>query len=795
MNKIFKRVGLLSLGIALAGGAAVALNVHKEAAGVSAAEQCFYTLDGTITGGSGGYAAESDITQGGYSWKVMGNTTMNPWRIGGNSITNEERPAYTTTVMAETVSKIEMSVGTASSITVSSIVLTVASDSTFDTVIDTRSETSVSANSTITFTPSSGKTWANAFYKFVFTVTVSGKSNRFIQLNAINFYKESTNPRGDLVINDLDAVYTVEAEETLSYTWTPASGSSATIVSASWSSNNIEVMTVEGNKLTAVAPGSAKVVLTAEDSLGELYEIQSAMIFVSNALPFEIGDTVALVASGVNKELSAINTSGSTHYGEGVEYSTDPAGLFTFEVEAGEADGSYSFVNDEKYLTWNSGNSLDVNATKSLNTSWYVIQYDDHQLIYNAASLTRVIWWNNGSTGQRFAAYERTQSADTWIYTSFAPLSEVPVRGTLSIVTEVPSSIRQNTVLEMQFNFVPADGDSATIASYTWSTNKTDVFTVSGDFVTASGVGKAKITINATDTNGQEYVQSTTDITVIEVVTGSYEKKTAVAVGDVVTLVCEADGTQIAGISSNIGTYVFYETAPADVFTFELEEGTADGSFAFLNGDKYLNWTDGNKITLADEKTGNSSWTIEFDGETDDAIITNVADATRKIGWNHGAPRFAAYTTAQTAIQLYGPAGSVLPEKEEADTFAQSFLDAVECHDNGATAPTFTTSWSDLADAYGNLSGEAKAYFVEGHADKNSADKVEQALARYDMLVTKYKEVCPEFISGRTIGNVYNAPITDANNGALMIIIASVALVSVVSVVTIVIIRKRRFHN
>ena len=46
------------------------------------ADEVVYTLDGTSTGGSSGYAAESDITQSGISWKVMGNTTMNPWRIG-----------------------------------------------------------------------------------------------------------------------------------------------------------------------------------------------------------------------------------------------------------------------------------------------------------------------------------------------------------------------------------------------------------------------------------------------------------------------------------------------------------------------------------------------------------------------------------------------------------------------------------------------------------------------------------------------------------------------------------------
>ena len=37
-----------------------------------------YTLDGTITEGTNTYTDESDITQNDVSWKVKGNTTINP---------------------------------------------------------------------------------------------------------------------------------------------------------------------------------------------------------------------------------------------------------------------------------------------------------------------------------------------------------------------------------------------------------------------------------------------------------------------------------------------------------------------------------------------------------------------------------------------------------------------------------------------------------------------------------------------------------------------------------------------
>ena len=53
--------------------------------GQTRVEEVVYTLDGTITGGSNGYATESEITQDNVTWMVTGNTTMSPWRIGGKN--------------------------------------------------------------------------------------------------------------------------------------------------------------------------------------------------------------------------------------------------------------------------------------------------------------------------------------------------------------------------------------------------------------------------------------------------------------------------------------------------------------------------------------------------------------------------------------------------------------------------------------------------------------------------------------------------------------------------------------
>ncbi len=159
-----------------------------------AAETVYYTLDGTQTGGSNGYATESEITQNGITWMVTGNTTMSPWRIGGKNLSNVDRDAYSTTAMGSAISRIDLQLGSITC-TANSVKLTVASDASFSNVLDVVTKSSVSANSTLEFAPSSGTEWAkNAYYKFTFNVTC-GSSNQYVGLSKAIFYaNEGTAP-------------------------------------------------------------------------------------------------------------------------------------------------------------------------------------------------------------------------------------------------------------------------------------------------------------------------------------------------------------------------------------------------------------------------------------------------------------------------------------------------------------------------------------------------------------------------------------------------------------------------
>ena len=167
----------------------------------------FYTLT-PAEGTNNSYAGNCDITIDGIVWNVNGNTklTQTPfiWRLGGKSISNVNRTVYSKTAMAATITKVDLMVGSSSGVTVNSLTLTVANNSSFTSIIDEVSATFV-ANSTINFTPSLNKTWSNgAFYKFTFNVTVSGSNNKGVDFAGAVFYGSGNNGNN----HNHDLVYT-----------------------------------------------------------------------------------------------------------------------------------------------------------------------------------------------------------------------------------------------------------------------------------------------------------------------------------------------------------------------------------------------------------------------------------------------------------------------------------------------------------------------------------------------------------------------------------------------------------
>ena len=160
------------------------------------------------------------------------------------------------------------------------------------------------------------------------------------------------------------------------------------------------------------------------------------------------GDTVvfAYISGTTKKEMTGISTT-STKYGIATDYTTDPAGTYTLTVEAGNSTGSYSFKNGSNYLTWSSGNSLNVATTKDNASSWTIVvdSTDTTKVrLQNVGTTARYLQYNTSSP--RFACYGNTSSAAiTLLKVSTATGSTVSFNGNggtgnMESVTDVSGS-------------------------------------------------------------------------------------------------------------------------------------------------------------------------------------------------------------------------------------------------------------------------------------------------------------------------------------------------------------------
>lgn len=126
------------------------------------------------------------------------------------------------------------------------------------------------------------------------------------------------------------------------------------------------------------------------------------------ATSIAIGDEVILVYETGSMELTSFTTSG-TIYGVGSSYTTAPSGSYSFNVVAGNTEGSFAFERGGKYWNWSSGNSLSTSSSITNNSSWTVTFSSGNAVITNVSGTSRTIRWNSGSP--RFACYESGQQA------------------------------------------------------------------------------------------------------------------------------------------------------------------------------------------------------------------------------------------------------------------------------------------------------------------------------------------------------------------------------------------------
>ena len=300
---------------------------------------------------------------------------------------------------------------------------------------------------------------------------------------------------------------------------------------------------------------------------------QTRSVTYEPATSISAGDVVLLVAEGTNykKELSGFSTT-STIYGTVADYTTAPAGVYPLTVVAGNSSGSFAFKNSEnKYLSWSSGNSLQLSETLNNNSSWTYNYAYTVTTISNVATTDRQIKYNSSSP--RFACYTSGQQTvklykqvNTSLEDCDLALAGAPVALSFDLynntsaqtISYTTSSTGEVTVADSDYITTVVDQTNKTITVTPVAvTNGAKVITVNQAADDNYAAGSKTFTINITDstpfTGGDVTFNATID------------KGTSPLVKQGVTFSCTS------GVLNNGSEYRLYKNS---VTTFSVSEGT-----------------------------------------------------------------------------------------------------------------------------------------------------------------------------------------------------------------------------
>ena len=189
---------LVSAALCGAGFASYSMMNAQDAVVAKAEDSVVYSLN-PVAGKNNNYAANCDIVVGGVTWNVGGNASSTIWKIGGKSLTKTDRVIYSKTAINENISKVDITFGAASSITVNSLKFTVhstANDAENNLNPLSSVDVKFKANSTVSVERPSDALWEGAFYRMTFNVTVvSSSKNKYVEFKGAKFYgSASTKP-------------------------------------------------------------------------------------------------------------------------------------------------------------------------------------------------------------------------------------------------------------------------------------------------------------------------------------------------------------------------------------------------------------------------------------------------------------------------------------------------------------------------------------------------------------------------------------------------------------------------
>lgn len=158
--------------------------------------------------------------------------------------------------------------------------------------------------------------------------------------------------------------------------------------------------------------------------------------------------------------------------------------------------------------------------------------------------------------------------------------------------------------------------------------------------------------------------------------------------------------TSGTGTATNVSNSTFAET-----YVLTVEAGNGGTGYSFKNGSNYISWSSGNNLTTSSTKNNASSWTISAysDGNYK---LANVGTTARILQYNASSPKFAPYTSSQTAFNIWKKTPvqsdyvSAVAIKSGESEIEEAELDVASTNTLNLTAdvtvvgsPTYTITW------------------------------------------------------------------------------------------------------
>lgn len=438
------------------------------------AEEVVYTLEPASTGGNttphNNYSEAATITISSIEWSVTGNSNMVPWRLGGKSITSTDRTIYSNGTISNNVTKIVVTHGGASSITINSMTVIVSTAANGGGSIISTLTPTFAANGDVTIDRPTGADWTGRYYKIVYNVTVSGSNNKYLEFTRAKFYAETSGGDCNSITPSLSYTSTSLSvgDDSSAPTLTGNTGSGT----VTWSSSDEDVATVSNTGVvTGVAAGSATITasiaanggycsgsasanftITADCSSPTTYEL------VTDEDDLAIGDDIIILNTGTDKAMSTTqntNNRGSVAKDLDGEWSitgdvAEVCSSSTVQVITLEKNGDYWLLHASNgssqgylYAASSSDNYLRTRATdEDANNRWTIsIDGTSHEAVIQAqGSYTRDKIKNNGNL---FSCYASGQTAIKIFKNSSNPV--IAVSATLSEFTYVEGNGPSNS--------------------------------------------------------------------------------------------------------------------------------------------------------------------------------------------------------------------------------------------------------------------------------------------------------------------------------------------------------------